>query len=782
MPRCLALANIRSLRRTLSLPRLTPVRAAALLAGAVLVQMLPALPGTLVSSVLVTIFGCLLFVRGCDRAVVWFVLGFTWTMLRADAVLQARLPDEWHGRDFVASGVVVGIPRALEGSARFELRIERLEYAGETVNWRGLARLNWYESPPEIEPCSQWKLRVRLRAPRGLVNPGGYDSERAAVQRGFAATGYVRVAQVSEQLQASGRFCLDRWRQSIVQSIHQQLGAGSAGSLLSALSVGDQNAINEADWQTLRATGIGHLIAISGLHVGMFAAFGAWIARRLWKCWPRMTLYLPAALLEAPIAMTCALAYGMLAGMGLPTLRTLLMIAIALLARYARRATSVPQTLAVAAVFIHVWDPLSVLSPGFWLSFIGVAILVSMTTPIGDERPAWRDMPRVQLILSIALLPLTIWFFGQGSIVGPLANLLAVPWISFVVVPVTVSASLFVTWMPMIGIPLLQLAEALLMPLWGLMQHMAAWPAAQRYFAAAPVWAFVLAVCGVAWSLMPRGVPLRSLGLLLTLPMLVPPITRLDDGEFETWFFDVGQGLSVFVRTRDHSLLYDAGPRYPNGFDAGDAIVIPSLRALGVTQLDRMLISHGDGDHAGGAGSVELAFPNARVQSGEPERLAIAARPCVAETMRWNGVEFRTLAISNHPAANSNDRSCVMVVVGKYGSLLLTGDATDRIDARIAAQIGEVVRPLVLSVPHHGSKTSSSRAFLDALVPDYGIVSAGYRNRFNHPHPDVIQRYAEREIRLFNTAEEGFLYLKFGEERMGPEGGRALDPRWWRSR
>ena len=254
--------------------------------------------------------------------------------------------------------------------------------------------------------------------------------------------------------------------------------------------------------------------------MGLFAAFGAWLARRLWKALPRLTLHVPGPLIEAPFAMSCAFGYGLLAGMGLPTVRTLLMIAVALLARYARRATSVPQALGLAALGIMLWDPLAVLAPGFWLSFVGVAILLSATSPVGDERPPWRDMPRVQLLLSLALLPMTVWFFGQASLIGPLANLLAVPWISFVVVPVTVVASLLVAWAPSIGTPLLHVADTLLMPLWHAMQWMAALPSAQRYFVTAPAWTFALALVGIAWSLAPRGLPLRAFGVLLALPML----------------------------------------------------------------------------------------------------------------------------------------------------------------------------------------------------------------------------------------------------------------------
>lgn len=767
-----------------TLPHLTPLRAGAALSGAVAVQALPALAPAPITLALVALFSLSFFVRGGDRALIWFLLGFAWTMLRADAVLQARLPDSFHGSDFVAIGEIVELPQIVEGSTRFEFQISSATLAGQPFDLEGRVRLNWYVNAPNLAPCSQWQLTLRLRPPRGLVNPGGYDGERSAAQRGLVANGYVRDAASNHQLKAPGRLCINGWRSSISKKISDTLENSSSRALLSALAVGDQHAIADEDWQVLRATGIGHLIAISGLHVSMFAAFGALLARSLWKCWPRLTLRLPAPLFEAPFAMACALGYGLLAGMGLPTLRTLLMIGVALLARYARRATSVTQTLGLAAVVIVIWDPLSVLSPGFWLSFVGVAILILMTTPVADERVAWREMPRAQLLLSMTLLPMTVWFFGQGSLIGPIANLLAVPWISFVVVPVTVCASLLVTSWPALGVPLLHLAETLLLPLWRVMEWMAALPLAQHYFATTPAWAFALALVGVVWSLLPRGIPLRAFGALLTLPMLLPAQRELADGEFEAWMLDVGQGLSIVVRTRDHALLYDAGPRYPGGFDAGDAIIVPSLRALGITGLDQIVISHGDSDHAGGARAVNLAFPQARVLSGEPDRMDIVADLCADNHhWRWNSIEFRLLNVaSSESAASSNDRSCVVLVSGQHGSLLLTGDATQRVETKLVKVIGEFNRPLVLSVSHHGSKTASSAYFLDALSPDLGLVSAGYRNRFGHPHPDVRKRFSERNMGFLVTAEDGYFYLDFSAEQRALESGRDQRAAWWRMR
>ena len=767
----------------LALPALSVTRGIAVVLGAVAVQGLTDLPSSALAASASAIALIMLFVRRLDRLPVWFALGFFWTVLHAQGVLDARLPDALHGRDFDVIGSVRGLPNVGPDSTRFDFDIASAMLDGQPLSLRGRVRLNWYDKAPELSPCSTWRLRLRLRPPRGLVNPGGYDSERGAAQRGVVAVGYVRADRDNRMTAAASGPCVDAWRASIARAIGAELGPNSSSALLRALAVGDQSAIGEPEWQVLRATGIGHLIAISGLHVGMFAAFGVLLGRLLWKLAPRLTLRIPGPLIEAPIAMACAFGYGLLAGMGVPTVRTLLMIAIALLARFARRATSVAQALALAALAIIAWDPLAVMSAGFWLSFVGVAILLSMTRAAGAEVPAWRELPRVQLGLSLALLPLSVWFFGQGSLIGPLANLIAVPWVSFLVVPLTVAGSLLIVDWPVLGGPLLHAADFLLGALWRIMEWLAALPSAQVYFAAAPLWALLLALIGTAWMLLPRGVPARALGVMLLLPLLLPPRQDLAEGEFEAWMFDVGQGLAVLVHSRDGAWLYDAGPRYPSGFDVGEAVVIPSLRALGIDRLDRIVISHGDSDHAGGARALHLAFPDAPIESGEPQRLELPAGDCPgAFGEATDGVQLRAVYASKDESAKGNDRSCVILVSGRHGSLLLTGDATSRVEPAIAAALGEVPRPLVMSVPHHGSKTASSAAFLAALSPRLALVSAGYRNQFGHPHADVLERYARQTAALMNTADGGYLHVRFARDGLHTEQGRLLRGAWWRMR
>jgi competence protein ComEC len=759
-----------------------PSAAIALLAGAVAVQALGALPPRWFD-VAVGVTGILL--AAWRRHWRWFgiaLIASAWTLLRADYALSQRLPLEFEGQDFVVTGSVRGLPRSADDATRFDLAVESVRRDGTPVALAGIVRLSWYDTAPRIEPCSTWQLHVRLKRPRGLVDPGAFDFERYALSEGITATGYVR-EDGDNQTTGERALCPDRLRARISDGMAATLGPGPAADVLRALAFGDQHAMDEREWQIARATGIPHLIAISGLHIALFAGFGVWIVRLMWKIAPRLTLRWPAPLIEAVASIVFATTYATLAGLGLPTRRALVMIGVLLAANLLRRARAAVQGLAFAVLVLLVLDPLCVLSAGFWLSFVGVAWLMFCLGGRGERRRWWHELLSAQGVASLGLLPLTIWFFGQSSLVGPLANLIAVPWICFIVLPLGVGGALLQLAVPALGAPILQLAGAALQALWSLLERMAAWPGALWYFPEPHVWALVLAMAGAVWLLLPRGLPARGLGLLLFLPLLAPERSELNDGEFEALMLDVGQGLSFVVRTREHALVYDAGARFPSGFDLGEASVVPALHAIGVDRLDRLMVSHGDNDHAGGAAAVLAAYPSALVVSGEPGRLSVPAQQCLAgASWEWNGVTFRIVHPHEPLSPVANDRCCVLEVRSGDQSLLLTGDIAATVEGEVAAAIAPAAAHLVLQVPHHGSRTSSSAEFIAALHPALALISAGYRNHFNHPNAAVVSRYASAGVEMANTAQTGFVDVRFG--RIGPphvvERGRIDRHPYWR--
>jgi competence protein ComEC len=765
--------------------------ALAILAGVVLVQTLPALPPRWLDLALAAIALAASGVCLRRRVPAWLwclpivVAAFAWTSWRADAALAARLPHALEKQDILVTGTVSGLPEARADSIRFEFDVAGARFRGRSVPVHGRVHLSWYatrrHTPPAIAPCTQWRLRVRMKRPHGLVNPGGYDFERSALQKGVIATGYVR-EDAADAMLGDGT-CVDGTRARIVGAIAAALPDDPhAARLLRALSVGDERALDEHDWQVVRATGISHLIAISGFHVGLAAVFGALLVRFAWWLLPGLALRLARPTAEAAIAFPAAVAYGSLAGFGLPTTRTLLMIAVIAGWRLLRRGGGFGEGFGLALAAILVVDPLAVLSAGFWLSFAGVALLAWTLARGSGWRGRLKEFGVAPLLMTVALLPLTVWFFGQASLVGPLANVVAVPFVSFVIVPLDLAACALLFAWPTAGNLLLHLCAHLVDALWWLLVQLAAWKPAMQYLPQPSLIAFALACLGAVWLLAPRGVPARFLGALLLLPLCWPRAVLPAAGAFRATVVDVGQGLSVLVRTRAHALLFDTGARYPSGFDLGAAAVVPSLHALGVTHLDELIISHGDNDHAGGAVSVLAAFQDTPVWGGEPARGPVPMRQCHAgRHWRWDGVDFRILRPPAPVTIEGNDAGCVLLVSGEGGRLLLPADTSSRVEPEIARAVAQGP-PLVLVVPHHGSKTSSSRAYLQALQPRFAVASTGYLNGYHHPAPVVVARYAGLGIPLLDTPVTGAVRVAFpadGPPRILSE-ERIRQAHYWR--
>ena len=752
-----------------------------LLAGVLAVQWLPALPPRMVCLALAIIALGLAWRAPRLRWLAWGLFGVAWACWRGGWAMESRLPRDWEGRDLQVVGTISDLPMRRDDATGFVLSVARAELDGAPVTWRGRVRVNWYNSAPPIEPCSRWRLTLRLKRPRGLINPGGSDSERTALERGIVATGYVRDDPSNIPLDAAG-FCLDGVRDAISRGIAARVADTHDASLLQVFAVGDTRGLNQRDWEVARANGIPHLISISGFHVGVAALFGTWLARLLYWVLPAWGLRVPRPQAHAVFALLAAGVYSALAGFGLPTVRTLLMIGVVALARCLRRQPSGLQSLAMALVVVLLFDPLSVLAAGFWLSFVGVAILMLCLTTRGRGlRGFLHELSAGQMVMTLSLLPLTMWFFGEASLVGALSNLIAVPFVSFVIVPCALLGMVLLGLCPPLAAPMLWLAGKLSHAQWWLLEQMATWPGAHWYLPEVRSWALLLATVGALWLFAPRGVPMRWLSALLFLPLLLPPRPSMGEGAFQLWVLDVGQGLAVLLRTQHHALVYDAGARYPSDFDLGEAVVLRSMRALGIAGLDLLVASHADNDHAGGVPAVARAFPAAERHSGEPERLSLPMAPCVAgQSWNWDGVILRVLP-SGAASGVSNDRSCVLLIEGRAGRALLTGDISSRIEPAVAGDLPPGP-PLVLCVPHHGSRSSSSASFIQATQPMLALISSGWRHRFRHPHPLVIQRYEDADVPWLNTATSGAIQVDFPPDappRLTFQWCR-YQPRYWR--
>lgn len=754
--------------------------AAGLLAGVLWVQGLASLPEA-PWQLAWGFAGLLLWWRGeWLRPLGAALLGIALASAHGAAALRAQLPAALSGLPLVVEGVITGLPARHEDGTRFLFTI--VEAPGRAAPLAGRSvRLGWFVEPPgeppELAPGSRWQLRLKLRPPRGLVNPGGIDVERRALEQRIAATGHVLDPEQARQL-SSGQG-LDAARATLSARIAAAV-PGPGARFVQALALGDTRGLDEHDWEVLRATGLTHLIAISGFHVGLVAGFGALVGQGLWRLLPALGRRLPRPQGAALSALLMAAAYTALAGFALPTVRTALMIAVVALARLLRRPLGTGDALALAAVAVLLADPLAVLAPGFWLSFLGVAWLL-WCLPGAPGQGWWRPFLGAQAVAMLGLLPLGVWFFNQASLPGPLVNLVGIPWISLGVVPLALLGIALSPFSDVAATLAWQAAAALMQALWWALERIADWPAALLWLPAPTPLAVALALAGVFWLLLPRGVPGRHLALLLLLPLLWPALPRPEHGEADLVLVDVGQGLSLLVLTEHHALLYDAGPAPVRGFDAGETAVLPTLRALGVRRLDALVISHGDNDHAGGAPAVTAAMPPAEVYA--PEGWAgPAMRRCEqGGEWTWDGVRFQWLHPTPYFPYLRNDSSCVLRIEAGGATALLPGDIGRHVEARLAKLPAALIRSDLLVVPHHGSDTSSSLDFLAAVRPTLGLLPVGHENRFGLPKPQVLARYDRYGVALLDSAGSGAIRLRLGHGGVQVlERWRQDHPRYWR--
>lgn len=708
--------------------------------------------------------------------------GMAWALLHAALVLDAQWPQARDGQQLLVQGKVVSLPLVQPGRTRFQLRVDDVPWLPAEVRGR-LLDLTWHDhhdgSPDtrrdELAAAQHWQLLVRLRRPSTLLNPGGFDAARHALSQRVHATGLVQSAAPQWQLRQGGG--LQRWRQRLSARIAAQLPSSQSG-FIRALALGDTGGLVEDDWQRLRASGLTHLVAISGFHVGMLGAVAASLTHLLWRWLPGLARRWPRPQAMAVAALLGSALYACAAGLGLPAVRTVLMIAVVVLARGGRRVVGLAQCLALALLAVLVCDPLALLAAGFWLSFAGVAWL-AWSLPNGALSPL-RGLLAAQGVATLGLLPLTVLLFGQASLLGPLANLLAIPWWSLVVVPLCVLGVLLEALWPGAGIWAWQAAGMAFAPSWTLFSWLADSPLALWWLPESGLLAAMLALLAAACWLLPAALPGKGLACLLWLPLLWPQRSLpLPPDGVELHLLDVGQGLAVLVRTRRHTLLYDAGPRLRGGFDAGQRVVVPALHALGVRRLDMLMLSHGDADHAGGMAAVRAAFAVKQLRT-PPGMGEVAATDCLrGQRWNWDGVDFEVLHPPLHFPYLGNESSCVLRIRNAHGAILLTGDIGQVVERQLLAADAPRLRADVVLAPHHGSAGSSQAALVRATGARLVLVSAGRGNRFGHPDALVVRRWRHAGAEVLGTADSGALRVWLDARGLAVRERRSWRKRLW---
>jgi competence protein ComEC len=735
-------------------------------------------------------------------------LGMGYASARAHHRLEQSLPAAAEGIDVRVVGVVDDLPQNGPQGARFAFEVERVLRPDVVVPRR--VSLAWFAPRaddasaaivPEIRAGERWQLTVRLKRPHGNVNPAGFDLEAWLLEHDFRASGYVRDSAANQRLSAFvGRpsYHVERARETVRARIFAALPRASYAGVLAALAIGDQRAIPEPQWLVFNRTGVSHLISISGLHVTAFAALAAAAAFSLLRRCTRLTSRVPARKAAVALGALCAFAYVLLAGAEVPAVRTLVMLWVGSIGLWLARPGSASLIWLWALAIVLAWDPWASLSPGFWLSFGAVGLLLyagsGRLVPVGAVG-GWRarlaqtlrDNARAQWVVTLGLVPGTLALFQQVSLVSAAANAVAIPVVTLAVVPLALVGIVLPIALPW------HIAHAIFAQLMSLLEAMAAWPIATWAQHAPVPWTVVAAILGVLLMLAPRGVPGRWLGAVWLLPMFCVVPERPPAGAVRITTLDVGQGLAIAIETRSHALVYDTGPRFSETTDAGGRVVAPFLRARGLRTLDALVVSHADLDHAGGALSLLHTVPVATLYSSLPVHHAIVARVAAHATAwrcesgqrwTWDGVRFEVLSppIDRYAidGVKTNDLSCVLAITAGGRRALVAGDIEAPSEAALLREAPAALAADVLIVPHHGSRTSSTPAFVAAVAPRIAVFAAGYLNRFNHPRPDVVARYQRRGAALMRTDVVGAVTVTMGPgESLDAYGERERRRRYW---
>ena len=715
--------------------------------------------------------------------------GFLWAFLRADAILSNNLERTIEGKTVIVTGQVISLPEILDSGLRFEFQIDELKSQnGDIIKSPGKVRLGWYREDVTIQPGEYWRLHVRLKRPYGFSNPGGFDYEAWLFQHRIRATGYIRNNEKNELLQKASMLPINHLRY-LLRNLINQIDAGEfEKSFLLALSLGDRSKIATIHWQTLTQTGTSHLLAISGLHIGLVAGLFFVLGRWLWALSALLPIYLASQRFAALSGLLGALLYAALAGFSIPTQRALIMLSIWLLSRFFHRRFATSDVIAISLLAVLIIDPFASMDVGFWLSFLAISIIAyGMTCRVHTNSSRWRKgwwkWGRVQTLVAIGLLPMLVLWFQQYPLVGIIANIVAVPYISLIVVPLVLMGVVLLQLYFPSGEFILQLAGQALGLLWPFLDYLSTLEFNLWQSVSPSPLAFASAMFGVMILLMPKGMPARWIGIFWLFPLLFPRLESPASGAFWLTQLDVGQGLAAVIQTQNHSLIYDTGDRFSKRFNAGEAVIVPFLKHQQIQYPELLIVSHGDRDHIGGSKAILTRYPELHVLTSAVDRIEHASLDnCIlGQRWHWDGVDFEILNPVSIGNSQGNNSSCVLKVSNGQHSALLTGDIEKAAELRLINTTPNKLTATVLIAPHHGSKTSSSMAFIDAVSPEIVVFSAGYRNRFGFPKQDIISRYESRQVKILNTSRDGALLFRFEAADMTITRHRQQSWRFWTS-
>ncbi len=673
--------------------------------------------------------------------------------------IQSSLPTTWLGKDLHTKGYIASLIDKKSIVSHFIFVPNQYCYHAQCIKAKNKLRLSWYVVGQSIHPGQSWQLVVRLKKPHGFANPGSFNYERWLQQQGIVATGYVKHVPKQNHLLAAHWYHapLTQMRAYLRQRIAALFPQEPMLAFLTALSIGDRSGMIATQWQVLRDTGTSHLLAISGLHIGMIAMCAYCLVNFLWRCWPRLLLFAAAQQAAAVAAIIFAGFYALLAGFSVSSQRALIMIGVFMVATITKRPMASGRNFYLALFLVLFFEPMSVYSAGFYLSFLAVGLLLYCFNQRVLKASKLVALAKSQWVIFIGLLPLSFLLFQQYSGLALLSNMIAIPGVSFIILPLVLLGSLGLLFSSTVAYYCLSLALCCLQLLWWLLAHLAHYSLLTWHYALHDYWRVSLAMLGVFVLLAPAAIRCRYLAVVFFLPLLLIHDAELLPQQLKLTVLDVGQGLASVIETAHHRLIYDTGPRFSANFDAGTAVLIPYLHYFNHKDVDIIVISHGDSDHIGGLESVLKHIKVGTVISSVPKKIhhthVIA---CVlGQHWWWDGIEFEMLYPTQNTPAMNNDSSCVLrIKVGEH-SIILPGDIEKKGEQFLVKHFGKKLHADILIAPHHGSKTSSSAVFVNWVKPQYVVFATGYHNRFHFPHELVVKRYQQQNAVMLNTANDG---------------------------
>lgn len=692
---------------------------------------------------------------GCSLGILWGMLDNT---LRQP--WQVHVDRQVHQ----LQGTIISLPKHYPHYTDIVLRLAQFD--GRPA--KGKVKVYWSVGGRQAAVGQIWQFAVKIKPVTGVHNAAGIDREKWMFQQNIAMVATVQKHPQPKLLARSDGLWIQKMRATLSRSIGKVLVDSDMKGVIQGMTLADRRYLRPNDYEIFQRTGTGHLLAISGLHIGMIAGLAWLFSGFIWRLLSIQWCRFPRQCVQAGASLLAGLIYAALAGFSIPTTRAVTMLAVFSFYAMRYQKGDAWQAWSLAMIALCLLDPRAVLSVGFVLSFGAVACLLWLNTSKRVSGGQWRQQLESSAWLLLAMLPLSLGLFQQVSLVSFFANLIAIPWVMFLVLPAALLGVGLIQYWPLVAKWAL-LWSAYAMQTLAIGLTWLATPAWALWWHAIPgLTLSCLAMLGVILLLLPKHFPGRSFAWALIVPALWPWLNPVATGAAQVNVIDVGQGLAVMVQTKEHTLLFDTGPSHVAGGNAGANIIMPLLRKHGIIRIDKVIISHGDDDHVGGLEAINKLTKIDELLSGEPKKTKIPnAKRCVdGQHWVWDEVDF-TIIHPSKKGDRGNNQSCVLKVATRQNSLLLPGDLEKKGELRLLERYSgnNVLAATLLVAGHHGSKTSSSEAFVNKVQPRWVIYSTGAFNRFGFPHESVVERFNKLGAKAINTAESGEIEIMMPASR-----------------